>query len=189
MSRSEVSAVKNTDDNRMDEIVSERLKYMITGDEQVLWTGKTESYAKLKRNTIFIVVMLLIMGFLLYKVIESIIVFPAAAIIPAIPLLILLVIFKAFLSQRKYGYAITDRRLIIINERYENAVALVNIYDLQIEYGSEGTGTIVVRRMDNPYSRNESDKFDHFFIQGISEPDEAFRILSEALELAKKNSR
>ena len=127
------------------------------------------------------------MGFLLYKVIESIIVFPVAAIIPAIPLLILLVIFKAFLSQRKYGYAITDRRLIIINERYENAVALVNIYDLQIEYGNEGTGTIVVRRMDNPYSKNETDKFDHFYIQGISEPDKVFRILSDALELARKN--
>ena len=179
--------MRNNDDNRMDEIVSERLKYMLTGDEQVLWTGKTESYAKLKMNTIFIVVMLLIMGFLLYKVIESIIVFPVAAIIPAIPLLILLVIFKAFLSQRKYGYAITDRRLIIINERYENAVALVNIYDLQIEYGNEGTGTIVVRRMDNPYSKNETDKFDHFYIQGISEPDKVFRILSDALELARKN--
>jgi len=97
------------------------------------------------------------------------------------------VIFKAFLSQRKYGYAITDRRLIIINERYENAVALVNIYDLQIEYGNEGTGTIVVRRMDNPYSKNETDKFDHFYIQGISEPDKVFRILSDALELARKN--
>ena len=179
--------MKNNDDNRMDEIVRERLKYMLTGDEQVLWTGKTESYAKLKRKTIFIVVMLLIMGFLLYKVIESIIVFPVAAIIPAIPLLILLVIFKAFVSQRKYGYAITDRRLIIINERYENAVALVNIYDLQIEYGNEGTGTIVVRRMDNPYSKNETDKFDHFYIQGISEPDKVFRILSDALELARKN--
>lgn len=178
--------MNNNDDNRMEEIVSERLKYMITGDEQVLWTGKTESYAKLKRNNIFIVVMLLIMGFLLYKVIEAVIVFPVAAIIPAIPLLILLVIFKAFLSQRKYGYAITDRRLIIINERYENAIALVNVHDLQIEYGNKGTGTIVVRRMDNPYSKNETDKFDHFFIQGISEPDEVFRIISEAVELAKK---
>ena len=184
--------MKNTDDNRMDEIVSERLKYMLTGDEQVLWTGKTESYARLKRKNIFIAVMLSIMAFLLFQIIKCIIIssdFWIFAIGMAIPLVILLYIFISFIKQSKHGYAITDRRLIIINDRFENSVALVEICDLQIEYGNKGTGTIVVRRMDNPYSRNESDKFDHFFIQGISEPDEVFRILSEALEFAKKNSR
>lgn len=184
--------MKNTDDNRMDEIVSERLKYMLTGDEQVLWIGKTESYARLKRKNIFIAVMLPIMALLLFQIIKYIIISPIFiifAIGPAIPLVILLYIFILFIKQSKQGYAITDRRLIIIKDRFEKSVALVEIYDLQIEYGNKGTGTIVVRRMDNPYSKNESDKFDHFFIQGISEPDEVFRILSDALELARKNSR
>ena len=178
-----------------DEEINERLELMITGDEKVLWTGKTESYARVKRKNIFIAVMLLIMGFLLYEIIKYIVLgitaspaFLIFAIGPVIPLVILLFLFILFIKQSRQGYAITDSRLIIFKDRFDKSVALVQVYDLQIEYGNKGTGTIIVRRVDNPYSKKETDKFDHFFIQGISEPDEAFRILSEVVDLARKST-
>lgn len=43
-------------------------------------------------------------------------------------------------------------------------------------------------RVDNPYSRRAAEQFDNFFIQGVADPDEVYRKLSEAIDLARKTN-
>ncbi len=175
-------------DVEIESTIADRLRLIITGNERVLWTGKTESYAKNNRKTIFIVVMLVFMGAVLFHMVKTLLSVPLLALIDIIPIFILLVIFKAFLSQKRCGYAITDRRLIIFHDNTENSVALIHIHDVQVEYGNQNTGTIIIRRVDNPYSRRAAEHFDNFFIQGVADPDEVYRKLSEAIDLARKTN-
>ena len=84
-------------DVEIESTIADRLKLIITGNERVLWTGKTESYAKNNRKTIFIVVMLVFMGAVLFHMVKTLLSVPLLALIDIIPLFILLVIFKVFL--------------------------------------------------------------------------------------------
>ena len=175
-------------DLEIEKTIADRLRLILTGNERVLWTGKTESYAKNKRKTIFTVVMLVFIGVILFNMVKTLLSIPLLALIYLIPLFILLVILKAFLTQKRCGYAITDRRLITFHENREESLALLHIHDVSVEYGNENTGTIIIRRVDNPYSRRSSEQFDHFFIQGVADPDEVYRKLSEAIDLARKTN-
>ena len=175
-------------DAEIENTIADRLRLILTGNERVLWTGKTESYAPNKRRKILVAVMLVFMAAVLVHMVKTLLSAPLFVFIDIIPLLILLAILKLFLSQKREGYAITDRRLIIFRDKTENSVALIHIHDVQVEYEKQNTGTIVVRRVDNPYSWRSAEKYDHFLIQGVADPDGVYRKLSEAIDLARKTN-